>query len=315
MVDLSVQIGGVWLANPVMPASGTIAKGLALAVDLNRFGAIVLKTITPDRRQGVPPPRVVEYKDATLFSIGIPSKGPEYLIRNTVPFYAGFAPPLIASISADTAEAFGELAALLSIPAIAAIEANVSCPNLKADGKAFGMDPVATHDVIAEMKAATHKPVWAKLSPNVGDIAEMARAAEAAGADALVVANAILGMAVDAETGRPRLGNVTGGLTGPAVKPVILRMVYQCARAVRIPIIGCGGIATGEDAIEYMLAGASAVQIGTANFLSPHAMGRALDWMEEYCRRHGTARIADLTGTLLVNGAQPAKRRLERVEA
>lgn len=309
MVDLSVDIAGLRLKNPIMPGSGTIAEGMASATDLNELGAIVLKTITPDLRQGVKPPRVVEYKDATLFSIGIPSKGPDYFLETTVPFYGSFTPPLVASISADTSEAFGELAGYLSLAPLAAIEANISCPNLKADGRAFAMDPVATREVIREMKRNTHLPVWAKLSPNVGDITVFARAVEEAGADAVIVANAMLGMAVDAERGIPRLGNVMGGLTGPAVKPIILRMVHQCAKVVNIPVIGCGGATTGEDVIEYMLAGASAVQMGTANFLSPHAMSRALAWITEYCERHGVARISDLIGALRIGDEQPARRK------
>jgi dihydroorotate dehydrogenase (NAD+) catalytic subunit len=308
MVDLSVSIGGVRMRNPIMPGSGTIAEGMALAMDMNLLGAIVLKTITPDLRQGVPPPRLVEYKDATLFSIGIPSKGPEYLLRTTVPFFQKFSPPLVVSISADTSEAFGALAAQISVPGIAAIEANISCPNLKADGKAFAMDAGATREVIEEIKRATKLPVWAKLSPNVGDIAAFARTAQEAGADAVIVANAMLGMAVDAERQIPRLGNVMGGLTGPAVKPIILRMVHQCAKAVDIPVIGCGGITTGEDVVEYMLAGAAAVQMGTANFISPHAMERALAWIADYCERHGISHIRELTGRLLVQGARPARK-------
>lgn len=298
MVNLAVRIGSVTLANPVMPGSGTIAEGLADVVDLSELGAIVLKTITPDIRQGVPPPRVAEFADATLFAIGIPSKGPAYLRDRTVPFFSRFGPPVVASISADTAEDFGRLAAAISDPRIAAIEANVSCPNLRANGLAFAMDPVATAEVVRAMCAATDLPVWAKLTPNVGDIAAVARAAEAAGAEALIVANALLGLAIDAETMRPKLGNVIGGLTGPAVKPVILRMVRQCAEAVRIPIIGCGGISTGEDAVEYMLAGASAVQMGTISFVHPGAMGEAIGWIADYCRRHDIAEVSDLIGAL-----------------
>ena len=302
MVDLSVTIGGLTLANPVMPGSGTFAEAMADVFDLDRLGAIVAKTITPDIREGVPPPRVVEYKDATLFAIGIPSKGPEHFVRDTVAFYRRFKPPLVASVSADTAEDFGRVAAMISVPGVAAIEANISCPNLRADGLAFGMDPAATAEVVREMKQATRVPIWAKLTPNVGDIAAFARVAEDAGADALVVANAYVGMAVDAETMRPRLGNVTGGLTGPALKPLVIRMVYQCARAVRIPIIACGGAATAEDVVELMLAGAAAVQIGTASFLSPNAMPAAIDGLEAYCRRKGIARAAELTGGLMIGG-------------
>lgn len=298
MVDLSVQIGSVSLRNPVMPASGTIAEGFAEIVDLGRLGAIVLKTITPDIRQGTQPPRVAEFTDATLFSIGIPSKGPDYLLDSTLPVYADFGVPVVASVSADSAEDFGTLAAYISAPGVAAIEANVSCPNLRAHGQAFGMDPEATAEVIRAMKARTDTPIWAKLTPNVGDIAQIARAAEAAGADALVVSNALLGMAVDAENMRPRLGNVIGGLTGNAVKPIILRMVHQVAQAVSIPIIGCGGIANGEDAVEYLLAGATAVQFGTVNFIEPAAMEDAIAWIEAYCRRHGVTEVCALTGAM-----------------
>ena len=299
MVNLSVRIGSVTLANPVMPGSGTIAEAIADVTDLSGLGAIVLKTITPDIRQGTPPPRVAEFTDATLFSIGIPSKGPDYLLAQTLPFFARFGPPVVASISADTTEDFAELAARISDPRIVAIEANISCPNLRAHGRAFAMDPDMSAEVVSAMRAATTIPIWAKLTPNVGDIAAIARACEEAGAEALIVANALLGMAIDAETRRPKLGNVIGGLTGPAVKPVILRMVHQCAQAVRIPIIGCGGISNGEDAVEYMLAGASAVQMGTVNFIHPGAMQTAIDWVEAYCRRHGIADITDLIGALL----------------
>ena len=298
MVNLSVSIGPVQLANPVMPASGTIAEGMADIVDLGRLGAIVLKTITPDIRQGVKPPRVAEFADATLFSIGIPSKGPDYLLQHTVPFFSRFGPPVVASISADTAEDFGTLAAYISEPAIAAIEANISCPNLRAHGRAFGMDLKATAEVIAAMRQATDKPIWAKLTPNVGDIADFARAAEDAGADAVIVANALLGMAVDAEQMRPRLGNVMGGLTGNAVKPILLRMVYQCATAVNIPVIGCGGISCGEDVAEYLLAGAAAVQMGTVNFIHPAAMQEAVDWLAAYCSRHSIAEVSELRGAM-----------------
>ncbi|MFB9947970.1 dihydroorotate dehydrogenase [Rhizobium puerariae] len=298
MVDLSVSIGSLKLANPIMPGSGTMAEGLADIIDLDGLGAIVLKTITPDIRQGTLTPRVAEFNDATLFSIGIPSKGPDYFLNNTLPFYGRYKAPVVASVSADTVEDFGTLAAYISAPSIAAIEANISCPNLRAHGRAFGMDIEATAGVIAAMKRATDKPVWAKLTPNVGDIAAFAKAAEQAGADAIVTGNAILGMAVDAERMRPRLGNVIGGLTGSAVKPILLRMVHQCAQAVDIPIIGCGGITNGEDAVEYMLAGATAVQMGTVNFVHPGAMPEAVGWIEGYCRRHGVERVRDLTGAM-----------------
>ncbi len=307
MVDLSVSIGSVRLANPVMPGSGTIAEGMASMVDLGVLGAIVLKTITPDVRQGTLPPRVAEFANGTVFSIGIPSKGPEHLVRTTVPFYQRFGVPVIASVSANTPEDFGALAARISVPGVAAIEANISCPNLRAHGRAFGMDPVATAEVVRAMKASTDLPVWVKLTPNVGDVTVIARAAEDAGADALVMGNAPLAMAIDAERMRPRLGNVIGGLTGAAIKPILLRMVHQCAGAVKIPIIGCGGITCGEDAVEYLLAGATAVQMGTVNFIHPSAMADAIAWIEDYCRRHGVAAVRHLTGALADTHTSPAK--------
>jgi len=298
MVDLSVKVGALTLANPVMPASGTFADGNARVFDLNCLGAIVTKTITADIREGVPPPRVAEFKDATLFSIGIPSKGADYYVNTTVPFYRRYTPPVVGSISANSADEFGELAARIGASGIAAIEANVSCPNLKKNGKAFGMDPEATFQVISAMKASTGIPVWVKMTPNAGNLVEVALAAQAAGADALVCSNAILAMAIDVETFKPRVANVMGGLTGAATKPILLRMAYQCAQAVEIPVIGCGGISTAEDAIEFMLAGCTAVQIGTANFVSPTAMPRAIEGMRAFCERHGIARIADLIGAM-----------------
>ena len=306
--DLSVRIGDVELANPVMPGSGTFSEVMEQVIDFNRLGAIVTKTITPEIREGNPQPRVTEYKDAMLASIGIPSKGPDHYINEMVPYYRQFTAPLIASIQADTVEAFGELAARISVPGITAIEANISCPNLEEDGRAFAMQCGPTERAVRRVKDATDLPIWAKLTPNVGDITEVARAAEAGGADALVVANGLLGMAIDATTFRPKLGNVMGGLSGPATKPVILRMAYQCARAVSIPIIGCGGIATVADAVEYMLAGAAAIQVGTANFIHPDAMIRIIDGLPEFCAQQGLARVADLTGALKLGNEERAAR-------
>lgn len=302
MVDMSVDLGGLVLDNPVMPGSGTFAEGMARVIDIDRLGAIVTKTFTPDIREGCKPPRVVEYRDATLMAIGIPSKGPEHYLREIVPFYRDFRPPLVCSISAPTAEAFGQLAAKVSVEGVRALEINVSCPNLEKDGRAFSMEADATARVIERVRAATGLPIWAKLTPNVTDIARIALAAERAGADAVTVCNGMLGMAVDIENFRPALGNITGGVTGPALKPIILRMCYQVAGAVRIPVIGCGGIATAEDAIEYMMAGAHAVQVGTANFVHPRAMLDVIEGIEAFCRRKGVARVRDLTGALNVEG-------------
>jgi dihydroorotate dehydrogenase (NAD+) catalytic subunit len=303
MVDLTVRIGSLALANPVMPASGTFAETMASVIDLDRLGALVTKTITPDIRHGNPQPRVTEVTGAMLSSIGIPSKGPDHYLAEVLPFYARYRPPLVASISAGTADGFAALAARLSVPGVAAIEANISCPNLEADGRAFAMTAADTEGVVRRIKAATALPVWAKLTPNVGDITVIAKAAEVGGADALVVANALLAMVIDAETFRPRLGNVMGGLTGAAVKPVILRMVYQCARAVALPVIGCGGIGTVEDAVEYMLAGATAVQVGTANFIHPTAMIDIIEALPGFLERHGLAAAARLTGAVRADEA------------
>jgi len=308
MVDFSVTIGEITLANPVMPGSGTFSEVMEPVIDFNRLGAIVTKTVTPEIREGNPQPRVTEYKDAMLASIGIPSKGPDHYVDETVPYYRQFTPPLIASVQADTVEAFGVLVAKIGVSGVIAIEANISCPNMEQDGRAFAMECGPTERAIRRIKDSTDLPIWAKLTPNVGDIAEVARAAEAGGADALVVANALLGMAIDATTFRPKLGNLMGGLTGPATKPVILRMAYQCARAVSIPIIGCGGIATVADAVEYMLAGATAIQVGTASFIHPDAMIRIIDGLAEFCRQQGIGRVADLTGALkLGNEDRPAR--------
>ena len=303
MVDLTVKIGSVTLANPVMPGSGTFAEAMASVIDLNRLGAIVTKTITPDIRSGNPQPRVTEVTGAMLSSIGIPSKGPEYYLKEILPFYTPYSPPVVGSVSAGSADAFAALAAKLSVPGVAAIEANISCPNLEEDGRAFGMYAADTEKVVRRIKAATSVPLWVKLTPNVGDITEIARAAEAAGADALVVANALLAMAIDVETFKPRLGNLMGGLTGAAVKPVILRMVYQCARAVSLPVIGCGGIFTVEDAVEYMLAGATAVQVGTANFIHPTTMIEIIDALPKFLARHGLVAADRLIGAVRTSEA------------
>jgi dihydroorotate dehydrogenase (NAD+) catalytic subunit len=299
MIDLSVRVGGLTLANPVMPASGTFAEGLDKVIDFNRLGAFVTKTITRELRAGNPLPRVVERAGGLINSIGIPSKGVPYFTEHALPYYAALKPPLVVSISAPTAEDFAELATELTRPGVDALEANISCPNIEEDGKAFAMRATSTEAVVRQLRAATSLPLWAKLTPNTGDLPEVARAAEAAGADALVVANTILAMAIDLETFRPCLGNTMGGLSGPAIKPIILRQVYQCARAVSIPVIGCGGIATPEDAIEYMLAGATAVQVGTATFVQPAAMITIIDGLARFCERRDVARARDLIGAVL----------------
>ncbi len=294
MTDLSVDVGGITLCNPVMPASGTFSEGLAQVFDLNRLGALVLKTVTRELREGNPLPRVAETTNGLINSIGIPSKGTTDLIENILPFYKGFNPPLIVSISAPTPQLFATLAEELSLDGVAGLEINLSCPNLEEDGKSFAMSSSSTHSVVKQIRASTSLPIWVKLTPNAGDVSEVARAAEAAGADALVVANTILAMAIDVHTFNFRLGNIMGGLSGPAIKPIILRQVYQCAKAVRIPIIGCGGICNGNDAIEYLLAGASAVQVGTATFVHPTAMPTIIDELKAFCESRRIGSITSL---------------------
>jgi dihydroorotate dehydrogenase (NAD+) catalytic subunit len=213
-----------------------------------------------------------------------------------LPPYTRYDAPVVVSISADTVDAFAQAVAEMSLPEVAAIEANISCPNLEADGMAFAMTAETTYQVVSAIRRCTQHPFWAKLTPNASHIAAVAKAAEEAGADALVMGNTVLGMAIDVRTRQPKLGNVMGGLSGPAIKPIALRMVHQCHRSVRIPIIGCGGIASAEDAVEFMLAGASAVQVGTASFLDPGAMQKIIDGLEAYCAEMGVARIRELTG-------------------
>ena len=298
MVDLTVRVGDVALENPIMPASGTFSPELGSVFDLNRLGALVTKSITREFRDGNPTPRVAEVESGMLNSIGIPSKGLDYFLNETVPAYRRYTPPLVASISAHSPDAFASLCHDVSVRDVDVVEANISCPNLEADGKAFAMHADLTEHVMRRLRAATNKPLWAKLTPNVGDIAEVAMAAEAGGADAVVVANAILAMTIDPDTMRPTLGAIMGGLSGPAIKPIVVRMVYQCAKAVSIPVIGCGGIANARDVIEFVLAGASAVQVGTITFQHPTAMAGIIDELENWCDSKGFAAVADLIGAV-----------------
>lgn len=298
MVDLSVDIGTLRLINPIMPASGTFAYELARVIDVERLGALVIKTVTADKRIGNPTPRVAEVSGGMLNSIGIPSKGPRHFVEEIVPLYRRFNAPLVASISANTPDQFAEVCATVSVPGVSAIEVNISCPNIEDDGRAFAMRPEPTLDVMRKLRQASDLPLWAKLTPNSGEIQEVAQAAEEGGADAIVVANTILAMSVDIRTRKPTLGKIMGGLSGPAVKPIILRMAYQCARSVSIPVIGCGGIMSAEDAIEYMLVGCKAVQVGTATFINPTAMLSVIDGLEQWCREQGVQSISEIVGQL-----------------
>jgi dihydroorotate dehydrogenase (NAD+) catalytic subunit len=302
MVDLRVRIGTLMLKNPVMPASGTFSEGLARVFSFDHLGAVVTKTITAELRGGNPTPRVAEVGQGMLNSIGIPSKGVAHFVEHIMPEYERFSAPLVVSVSAPTAELFGDIVRKLDLPGIAAIEANISCPNIEEDGKAFAMRSKSTATVVQELRRATALPLWVKLTPNTGDVAAVARAAAEHGADALVVANTVLAMSIDVETFRPRLGSIMGGYSGPAIKPIALRMVYQCAKAVDIPIVGCGGIASAEDAVEFMLAGATAVQVGTATFIKPGTMLDVVEGLAAFCDRKGIARVSELTGAVKDRG-------------
>jgi dihydroorotate dehydrogenase (NAD+) catalytic subunit len=298
MVDLSVRIGDLEFANPIMPASGAFSTELSQVIDLNRLGALVAKTVSRDFRAGNPTPRVAELETGMINSIGLPTKGLRYFLDVQVPDYNRFTPPLVASISAETADDFAAMARDVSVPGIDVIEVNISCPTRAPGGGNFALHDEHAFNVLTGIRAATDKPLWAKLSPNAGDIVAIAEAAEKAGADALVVANTILGLKIETDTFRPAIGNKFGGISGPGIRPIIVRMVYQCAKAVSIPIIGCGGICRVEDVVEYMLAGASAVAVGYATFRNPTAMIALIDDLEAWCDERGIARVADLTGAI-----------------
>jgi len=307
VVDLRVKIGRMTLKNPIMPASGTFSEGLARIFSFDHLGAVVTKTITAELRGGNPTPRVAEVGQGMLNSIGIPSKGVPYFIENILPEYRRFSAPLVVSVSAPTAELFADIVSQLNLPGIAAIEANISCPNIEEDGKAFAMRAKATAAVVQQLRDATDLPLWVKLTPNTSDIAAVAAAAEKSGADALVVANTILAMSIDTETFRPRLGSLMGGYSGPAIKPIVLRMLYQCAQTVKIPIIGCGGISTVEDTVEYLLAGASAVQVGTATFVKPNTMLDIVHGLTAFCERKKISRVSELIGAVQDSGMKVDK--------
>jgi dihydroorotate dehydrogenase (NAD+) catalytic subunit len=244
-------------------------------------------------------PRVCELADGMMNAIGIPSKGADLFIEKVVPFYRDFDSPLIVSISAPTAQGFAELAARLSdVPGVAGIEANISCPNLEAHGESFGMHADTTRQVVKLMRASTSLPLWVKLTPNAGDIVDIALSAQDEGADAVVVGNTLLGLSIDIEKGRARLGNFMGGISGAMIKPLMVRLTYQCAKALQIPVIGCGGIATADDALEFIYAGASAVQVGTATFIHPKTMNLMVNELEVYCRRKGISQLSSLIGSL-----------------
>jgi len=302
--DLKVNIGAIELQNPVMTASGTFgyAREFEGLVDLNRLGAIIVKGLSLEPTKGNPPPRIVETPCGMLNAIGLENVGIDVFVKEKLPFLQTLFPPIFANIYGTSIEAYAELAARVDeLEAIAGVEVNISCPNVKAGGIAFGADPNSAFKVVKAVRKKTSKPLIVKLSPNVTDIIIIARSAEEAGADALSLINTITGMAIDIETRRPKIANITGGLSGPAIKPVALRMVWQVAQTAQIPVIGIGGIMTAVDALEFFIAGATAVQIGTANFTNPRATLDIIDGIEKFLSQNKIDRVADIIGTLETN--------------
>jgi len=306
MVNTAVFIGGLRLANPVMPASGTFGYGEEYAdfVDLNRLGAVVVKGLSLNPSPGNPPPRIIETAAGMLNAIGLQNVGVRAFIAEKLPYLRNFAVPVIVNFFGETVEEYERLAEILSgTEGVHGLEVNVSCPNVKCGGLAFGTDPKVVGEVTRRVRRVTGLPLIVKLSPNVADIAAIAEAAEAAGADAVSLINTMTGMSVDVDRRVPHLRNVTGGLSGPAIKPVALRMVWQVVHRVRIPVIGLGGIATARDALEFLIVGAKAVQVGTANFGNPRATLDILTGIEQYLTEHGIGDINEIIGTLRTGGS------------
>ena len=303
--DLTTTIGKLILQNPVMPASGTFGYAMEYApfLDLNRLGAIIVKCITLKPRMGSYPHRLAEVASGTVCTIGLQNVGVDRFIEEKMPYLRQLKPPIIVNIGAQMVEEFAELASRLNkVEGIGALEVNVSCPNVKKGGMHFGTDPEATFQAIKAIRQETDLTVITKLTPNVTDITEFAKAAVSAGTDAISLINAPLAMTVDIETRKPKLGkNITGGLTGPAVKPIAVRMVWQVAQAVDVPIIGVGGITCAEDALEFIIAGASAVQIGTYNLVDPTSLVKTIDGIEAYMVRKKIRRLRDLIKSLEVS--------------
>ncbi len=299
-MDLEINIGRLSLKNPVMTASGTFGYGEEFAefIDLSRLGAVVVKGLSINAKEGNPPPRLVETASGMLNAIGLQNIGIERFIKEKLPFLKTYDTSVIVNFFGDSVEEYETAAAMLSAQdGIHGLEMNISCPNKQAGWCIFGTDPKVIFEVVSAVRKRTALPLIVKLSPNVTDISVMARAAVEAGADALSLINTITGMAIDIKTRRPRLGNVTGGLSGPAIKPVALRMIYEVYKAVKVPLIGMGGIMSADDAVEFMLAGASAIAVGTANFVNPLASIEILDGIIDFMEKEGIEDISSLTGT------------------
>ncbi|MFC1948590.1 dihydroorotate dehydrogenase [Chloroflexota bacterium] len=303
-MDLSVQLAprnprGLLLANPVMTASGTFGYGTEYShlFDIQKLGAIVCKGTTLEPREGNPQPRLAETASGVLNSIGLENIGVEALIKEKAPVWAGWKTPVIVNIAGESIDDYGRLAERLDgVAGVSGLEVNISCPNVNAGGAEFGTDPASAAEVTAAVRKATSLPVIVKLTPNTSNIAAVASAVAGAGADAVSLINTLKGMAIDITGRKPLLGNITGGLSGPAIKPVALYMVYEVAGAVDIPVIGCGGISTASDAIEFIMAGASAVQIGTAGFDNPRAPLDVLEGIERFMKEEGINNLAELIG-------------------
>ena len=296
---LAVEIAGISMKNPIMPASGCFGFGQEYArfYDLNRLGAIAVKATTITERLGNPTPRVAETPGGMLNAIGLQNPGVDHVISNELPWLKQFDVPIVVNIAGTTTEDYIQVAEKVSqVANVAALELNISCPNVKCGGITFGTDPVVAAELTKEIKKVSRVPVFVKLSPNVTDIVSIAKAVEEAGADGLSMINTLLGMRINLKTRKPILANQMGGLSGPAVKPVAIRMIWQVSQQVNIPIIGMGGIQSAEDVIEYFLAGASAVAVGTANFVDPYVCPTIIDELEEWLDKQGVQNISELTG-------------------
>ncbi|MDR0968324.1 MAG: dihydroorotate dehydrogenase [Holosporaceae bacterium] len=303
MNKLSVNIAGIEMKTPVMTASGTFGFGLELAkyVDLSKLGALVVKGTTLEPRAGNKGRRIAETPAGMLNCIGLENPGVRVFIDETAPLLKQYDVPVIVNISGNTAEEYVELAKLLNIQEVAGLEINISCPNVKAGGMAFGTSPKAAAEIVEKAKKATSKPIITKLSPNVTDIVEIAKAVESAGTDAISLINTPLGMKIDIKKKKPALGNVFGGLSGPAIRPIAVRMVYQVAGAVKVPIIGMGGITTAEDALEFIMAGASAVSVGAGTFIDPLTAIKVAEGIDAYLEKEKIDNIKQLKGIAYVS--------------
>ena len=300
-MNLAVELAGLRLKNPLIAASGTFGYGVEYEgiLDLSRLGGIATKGLYLEPRDGCATPRIAETPSGLLNAIGLQGIGVRAFVRDVLPRLAAYDTAVLVNVCGDTVQEYAEVSSILDgAPGVAGVEVNISCPNVERGGIAFGGDPRLTFDVVSAVRRATRLPVIPKLSPNVTDITVFARACEEAGADALSCINTLLGLAVDVESRKPKLAFGTGGLSGPAIRPIAVRMAWQAARAVRLPVIGIGGIGSAEDALEFLIAGARAVQVGTANFVDPSVYDRILAGLASYLERHGIDDVNDLVGTL-----------------